>query len=121
MLTAGGLQSSAVQVLGTVTPSLAMGGRSPVGGGQMFDLDVQIRKGCPQLAKHAAVALRTWSLSGGAVLDVRLDQAAFLLRTTQRSPESVAFAVGCKNASTLRALVRRRRGITLTELKRGHR
>lgn len=50
------------------------------------------------------------------VQEIRIDQARFLLRTTQQSPESVALAVGYANASTLRALVRRRRNVTLTEL-----
>lgn len=50
------------------------------------------------------------------VQEIRIDQARFLLRTTQQSPESVALSVGYANVSTLRALVRRRRNATLTEL-----
>lgn len=52
------------------------------------------------------------------VHEIRIDQAIFLLRTTQRSPEAVALAVGYANVSSLRALVRRRRGATLTQLTR---
>ncbi|WP_214405982.1 GlxA family transcriptional regulator [Pseudonocardia lacus] len=53
--------------------------------------------------------------------EIRLDHAVHLLRTTRRSPESVALAVGYRNVSTLRALVRKRRGSTLAELTRGYR
>jgi len=55
------------------------------------------------------------------VHEIRLDQATHLLRTTHQTPESVAHAVGYQNVSTLRSLVRRRRGTTLTELAHGHR
>lgn len=55
------------------------------------------------------------------VHEIRLDQAPYLLSTTPRSPESVAFAVGYKSVSTLRTLARRRRESTLTELTRSRR
>jgi len=48
-----------------------------------------------------------------------MDQAIFLLRTTRQTPEAVALAVGYANVSSLRALIRRRRGATLTQLTRG--
>jgi transcriptional regulator GlxA family with amidase domain len=51
------------------------------------------------------------------VHEVRLDQATYLLRTTSLSADAVASAVGYLNASTLRDLVRRRRGMTLRELR----
>ena len=53
------------------------------------------------------------------VHEIRLEHAVHLLRTTRSSPEAVALAVGYRNVSTLRALVRRRRGSTLAELARG--
>jgi Transcriptional regulator containing an amidase domain and an AraC-type DNA-binding HTH domain len=53
------------------------------------------------------------------VNEVRLDEAAFLLRSTALSADAVAARVGFQNAGTLRALVRRRRGVTLRELRRG--
>ncbi len=53
------------------------------------------------------------------VHEIRIDQAIFLLRTTRQSPETVALAVGYANVSSLRALIRRRRGATLTQLTRG--
>jgi len=71
------------------------------------------------LQRATAAALGTSPLD--FVHEIRIDQATFLLRTTQQSPESVALAVGYTNVSTLRALVRRRRGTTLTELSRGTR
>jgi transcriptional regulator GlxA family with amidase domain len=51
------------------------------------------------------------------VQEVRLDEATYLLRTSNRSAESIASAVGYQNVSTLRALVRRRRHSTLTALR----
>ena len=81
-----------------------------------------------QIAGQIGLSERALQRTTGAILgmspldflhEIRLDHATFLLRTTQQSPESVAHAVGYKNASTLRALVRRRRGATLTELTRG--
>lgn len=52
------------------------------------------------------------------VNEVRLDEAAFLLRSSALSVEAVAARVGFRNAGTLRALVRRRRGTTLGALRR---
>jgi len=51
------------------------------------------------------------------VQEVRLDQAVFLLRTTTRSAGAIAAAVGYQNVSTLRTLIRRRRGSTLSALR----
>lgn len=53
------------------------------------------------------------------VNEVRLDEAAFLLRSTALDADAVAARVGFQNVGTLRALVRRRRGVTLRELRRG--
>jgi AraC-like DNA-binding protein len=52
------------------------------------------------------------------VHEIRLDQATFLLRTTGLTADAVAAAVGYQNTSTLRALVRRRRGSTISALRR---
>jgi transcriptional regulator GlxA family with amidase domain len=49
--------------------------------------------------------------------EIRLDEATFLLRTTSQTVDAVAAAVGYKNTSTLRALVRRRRGSTISALR----
>ena len=43
--------------------------------------------------------------------------ASFLLRTTNQTVDAVAAAVGYQNTSTLRALVRRRRGTTISSLR----
>lgn len=51
------------------------------------------------------------------VHEIRLDEAAFLLRTTNQTVDAIAAAVGYQNTSTLRALVRRRRGTTLSALR----
>lgn len=53
------------------------------------------------------------------VLEVRLDEATFLLRTTELSAAAIADRVGYQNVGTLRALVRRRRGTTLAALRGG--
>lgn len=50
--------------------------------------------------------------------EVRLDEAAFLLRSTTLTTAAVAERVGYRNPGTLRALVRRRRGMTLGTLRR---
>jgi transcriptional regulator GlxA family with amidase domain len=80
------------------------------------------------LAAALGVSERTLQRTTAAVLgmspmdfvhEIRLDQATFLLRTTTRSAESIAAAVGYRNAGTLRALVRRRRGSTLSALRLG--
>lgn len=53
--------------------------------------------------------------------EVRIDEAAHLLRTTTLSIDDVTQRVGFQNAATLRALIRRRRGLTLGEFrKRDH-
>ncbi|MGH3781255.1 MAG: helix-turn-helix domain-containing protein [Pseudonocardiaceae bacterium] len=48
------------------------------------------------------------------VHEIRLDQATFLLRTTTMSAEAITRAVGYQHLGTLRALIRRRHGSTLT-------
>lgn len=79
------------------------------------------------VAKKLGVSERTLQRSTAGVLgmsplefiqEIRLDQAAFLLRTTSRTASSVAAAVGYQNVGTLRSLVRRRRGSTLTAFRR---
>lgn len=52
--------------------------------------------------------------------DIRLDRATRLLRTTGLTVEAVAREVGYVNASALRSLARRRRGMSLAEI-RAHR
>jgi transcriptional regulator GlxA family with amidase domain len=79
-----------------------------------------------EVAQKLGVSERTLQRSTAAVLgmsplnfvqEVRLDQATFLLRTTERSASSIAAAVGYQNVGTLRSLVRRRRGVTLAALR----
>jgi len=53
----------------------------------------------------------------GFLQEIRLDEATFLLRTTSQTVDAVAAAVGYQNTSTLRALVRRRRGTTISALR----
>lgn len=55
----------------------------------------------------------------GFVHEVRLDHATHLLRNTHLSLEAIAAEVGYRNVGTLRDLARRRRGMTLRELRRG--
>ena len=57
----------------------------------------------------------------GFLQEIRLDEATFLLRTTSQTVDAVAAAVGYQNTSTLRALVRRRRGTTISALRGVHR
>lgn len=49
--------------------------------------------------------------------DIRLDRATRLLRTTELTVEGVAREVGYVNASALRALVRRRRGVSPVHIR----
>lgn len=81
-----------------------------------------------QAAAAVGVSERTLQRTTAAVLgmspidfvhEIRLDQATFLLRTTSLSADAIAAAVGYQNTSTLRTLVRRRRGATLTALRQG--
>ncbi|MCX4091472.1 GlxA family transcriptional regulator [Nocardia sp. alder85J] len=51
------------------------------------------------------------------VHDIRLERAAELLRTTTLTVDAVAARVGYQNASTLRTLIRRRRGVTVAEIR----
>ncbi|MGQ0625170.1 MAG: GlxA family transcriptional regulator [Sporichthyaceae bacterium] len=53
------------------------------------------------------------------VNEIRLDRASYLLRATNATVESVASQVGFLNVGTLRDLVRRQRGMTIRELRRG--
>lgn len=80
------------------------------------------------IAAAIGVSERTLQRTTAAVLgmspidfihEIRLDQATFLLRTTNQSADAVATAVGYQNTSTLRALVRRRRGSTISALRLG--
>jgi transcriptional regulator GlxA family with amidase domain len=57
----------------------------------------------------------------GFLHEIRLDEATFLLRTTTQTVDAVAAAVGYQNTSTLRALVRRRRGTTISALRQARR
>ncbi|NNH68423.1 helix-turn-helix domain-containing protein [Nocardia uniformis] len=49
--------------------------------------------------------------------DIRLERAGQLLRTTSLTVDAIAARVGYTDAATLRNLVRRRRGMTLAELR----
>jgi transcriptional regulator GlxA family with amidase domain len=78
------------------------------------------------VAAAIGVSERTLQRTTAAVLgmspidfrhEIRLDEATFLLRTTSQTVDAVAAAVGYKNTSTLRALVRRRRGTTISALR----
>jgi transcriptional regulator GlxA family with amidase domain len=79
-----------------------------------------------EVSTKLGVSERTLQRSTAAVLgmspldfvqEVRLDQATFLLRTTDLTASAVAAAVGYQNVSTLRSLVRRRRRVTLNALR----
>ncbi|MET9793801.1 GlxA family transcriptional regulator [Streptomyces canus] len=81
-----------------------------------------------QAARTLGVSMRTLQRTAQAVLgrspldfiqDIRLDEATFLLRTTTLSAETIAGRVGYRNVSTLRELVRRRRGSSLEALRHG--
>lgn len=51
------------------------------------------------------------------VNEIRLERASYLLRTTSQTVDAVAHGVGYLNAGTLRSLVRRRRGMSISELR----
>jgi transcriptional regulator GlxA family with amidase domain len=79
-------------------------------------------------ASAIGVSERTLQRTTAAVLgmspidfvhEIRLDQATFLLRTTNQTADAIAAAVGYQNTSTLRSLVRRRRGTTVSALRDG--
>ncbi|MDN4521838.1 GlxA family transcriptional regulator [Mycolicibacterium sp. jd] len=53
----------------------------------------------------------------GFANEIRLEEAAHLLRSTSLSADAVAAAVGFRNASSLGQLVRRRRGSTVRALR----
>jgi transcriptional regulator GlxA family with amidase domain len=78
------------------------------------------------VAAAIGVSERTLQRATAAVLgmspidflhEIRLDEATFLLRTTNQTVDAVAAAVGYQNTSTLRTLVRRRRGTTISALR----
>ncbi|HEY2577527.1 MAG TPA: helix-turn-helix domain-containing protein, partial [Streptosporangiaceae bacterium] len=78
------------------------------------------------IAAAIGVSERTLQRTTAAVLgmspigflhELRLDEATFLLHTTSQTADSIAAAVGYQNTSTLRALVRRRRGTTISALR----
>ena len=52
------------------------------------------------------------------VQEVRLEQATFLLRTTNQTADAIAATVGYRDVGTLRSLIRRRRNTTLGALRR---
>jgi len=81
-----------------------------------------------QLARQLGVSQRTLQRLTSTVLgmtpvryiqQVRLERATALLRTTDLSIASVAHAVGYQDATTLGTLLRRRRGTTPGQLRRG--
>jgi len=51
--------------------------------------------------------------------EIRLDHATFLIRTTTLTADAIASRVGYQNPGTLRSLIRRRRGMTVRELRHG--
>ena len=80
------------------------------------------------VAAAIGVSERTLQRTTNAVLgispmdfvhEIRLDEATFLMRTTNQTVDAVAAAVGYRNAGTLRALVRRRRGTSIGALRAG--
>ncbi|WP_018334394.1 helix-turn-helix domain-containing protein [Actinomycetospora chiangmaiensis] len=84
--------------------------------------------GVPVAARALGVSERTLQRATASALGVspldfitaiRVEHAAHLLRTTDLSTEAVAERVGYANASTLRSVVRRHRGVTVRELRAG--
>ncbi|MBF6285511.1 helix-turn-helix domain-containing protein [Nocardia cyriacigeorgica] len=66
-----------------------------------------------QRATHAELGMSPRDF----VNDIRLERAAHLLRTTDLTLDAVAARVGYLNAGTLRGLVKRRRGVSIAELR----
>lgn len=50
-------------------------------------------------------------------MDIRLERAAHLLRTTALTVDTMAAKVGYLNGGTLRNLVRRRRGMSMAAVR----
>ncbi|MFE3443717.1 GlxA family transcriptional regulator [Nocardia sp. NPDC059180] len=66
-----------------------------------------------QRATHAELGMSPRDF----VNDIRLERAAHLLRTTDLTLDAVAARVGYLNAGTLRGLVKRRRGMSIAEMR----
>jgi transcriptional regulator GlxA family with amidase domain len=79
--------------------------------------DIARAIGASERTLQRATAATTGMSPVRFVQEVRLDQAAFLLRTTNRPAAAIAAAVGYQNVSTLRTLIRRRRGSTMAALR----
>jgi transcriptional regulator GlxA family with amidase domain len=95
-----------------------------------FERWVRAHLGEPLSVRDAAAAIglsertlqrRTMATLGLSPLafanEIRLDEAAHLLRSTTLTSDAVAAAVGFRNASSLGQLVRRRRGCTVRALR----
>ncbi|MEU2042996.1 GlxA family transcriptional regulator [Nocardia niwae] len=66
-----------------------------------------------QRATHAELGMSPTEF----VHDIRLERAVHLLRTTSLTVDAVAAKVGYLNAGTLRGLFRRRRGMSISEIR----
>ncbi|WP_327114095.1 helix-turn-helix domain-containing protein [Nocardia sp. NBC_01730] len=66
-----------------------------------------------QRATHAELGMSPSEF----VHDIRLERAMHLLRTTSLTVDAVAARVGYLNAGTLRSLFRRRRGMSISEIR----
>ncbi|MGF1663085.1 MAG: GlxA family transcriptional regulator [Kineosporiaceae bacterium] len=75
--------------------------------------------GVSERTLQRVTAARLGTTPIGFVQDIRLDHATHLLRTTDLTADAVARAVGYGTAATLRALARRRRGVTPRQLAAG--
>jgi transcriptional regulator GlxA family with amidase domain len=87
-----------------------------------LDGPVRIRDVADMLGLSERTLQRTVSAAMGMtpvelVNEIRLDEAAFLLRSTSLSMDAIAQQVGFSTAGTLRALFRRRRGTTMRQLR----